>query len=211
MNRRKSSRILLLLSVALFAGAGQVDTQEPQEKPAVLPIDPEVYQEVMRLAQPGPEHELLTQLTGEWVSEVSIQMAPGTPAMVQKATASGALILEGRFVEIKAFGDFMGQPFESLTFLGFDRRHEEYTLIGLDTLGTYWVSARGKRGEDGVIRLRGEDDDTLGKQVFHFEYEFFGRDEYEYRVAFEELAGQVFEEPFTMVTVRNKRKKSEKD
>ena len=90
--------------------------------------------------------------------------------------------------------------------LGFDRRHGEYTLVGFDTLGTYWVSGQGPRGEDGVIRMRGEDDDTMGGQVYTFEYEILGPDEHEYRVIFDRMGPTVYAEPFTMVSVRNTRK-----
>ena len=117
------------------------------------------------------------------------------------------MILGGRFLEIVSKGDFMGQDFESVGFLGFDRRHEVYTAIGLDTMGTYWVSGKGTRGEDGVIRMHGEDDDPAGKQVYTFEYEIISDDEYEDRVVFESIGSQTFDPPHTMVTVRAKRKK----
>ena len=82
----------------------------------------------------------------------------------------------------------------------------EYTTVGLDTLGTYFVTGQGPRGEDGVIRMHGEDDDTMGGQVYTFEYEILGPDEHEYRVIFHRIGPTVYEEPFTMVSVRSTRK-----
>jgi hypothetical protein len=32
---------------------------------------------------------------------------------------------------------------ESTTIIGFDRRSKKYTTVGLDTMGTYWVTAAG--------------------------------------------------------------------
>jgi len=50
--------------------------------------------------------------------------------------------------------------------LGFDRRHDEYTIQSLDSWGTYFVTARGKRAEDAkLIKLYGTDDDPHMKSM----------------------------------------------
>ncbi len=198
---------IALLSLAALAVAR---TGAPQDRdPVALPpgLDMEMMAKMMELAQPGPEHEELARLAGEWEPAISAQMMPGAPPMKESAPATASMILGGRFLEIVSEGDFMGQPVESRAILGFDRRHEVFTLIALDTLGTYWVTAQGKRGEDGVIRMQGEDDEPMGKQVYTFEYEILSADEYEYRVLFSRLGSQEFEEPFEMVSVHCTRKK----
>ena len=81
-----------------------------------------------------------------------------------------------------------------------------WTLLAFDTFGTYYVSAKGRRGEDGVVRMDGRDDDTMGPQVFTFVVEFVSDDELVVATDFSELAGQAFDEPFRMVTVRYRRK-----
>jgi hypothetical protein len=177
-----------------------------QDADAAPHMDMAAMMEAMRLAQPGPEHAELAALAGDWVTKVSVLMAPGTPPMEQETTATAKMILSGRFLEHTSAGDFMGTPFESQSYLGFDRRREEYTLMGMDTLGTYWVTGAGVREEDGVIRMHGVDDDPAGKQVFTFEYEIFGPNEYEHRILFTQIGGQHFDPPFQMVTIRNKRK-----
>jgi len=200
------SSIASVAALVLTLGVHSTTGQEAGGKTAPEGLDMQALMEAMRLAQPGPEHEELATRAGEWTTDVSVRMAPGGPVQTQTATASSKMILGGRFLEVVSDGDFMGQPFESRSILDFDRRRGEYTIIGLDTLGTYWVTGRGKRGEDGVIRMHGEDDDPMGKQVYTFEYEILGPDENEYRVVFHRIGETVYEDGFTMVSVRSKRK-----
>lgn len=202
----KALSSFLVLSLAVFSGMRLGRAQDAQDAPPGF--DPQAMAEAMKLAAPGPEHEALAKKTGEWTTEVSIYspMMPDMEPMKTTGTATARTILGGRFLEVVSRGAFMGQPFESVGIMGFDRRHGEYTTIGLDTLGTYWVTGKGKRGEDGVIRMHGEDEDLMGKQVYTFEHEEISEDVHVDRVVFKQIGPRVFEEPFTMVTVRSTRK-----
>ena len=56
--------------------------------------------------------------------------------------AENRTLLGGRFLQssLEAHGAF---PLETLWTLGFDRRWGEYTVLGMDTMGTYMVAAAG--------------------------------------------------------------------
>ena len=72
----------------------------------------------------------------------------------------------------------MGEPFESITILGFDRRHGVYTLVGYDTMGTYYITAQGSIQEDGTLVLVGGDDNPpMGRQDYEFHMRFPSDDE----------------------------------
>jgi hypothetical protein len=103
-------------------------------------------------AKPVAEHERLSALTGPWKVTTTLWFDPAGEPQRSAGTATGKMILGGRFLQIDAdtkgaFGS------ESLTIIGFDRRTSEYTLVGFDTLGTYWISAAGKydQAEKGVV------------------------------------------------------------
>lgn len=195
-----------LLCGLSFAAARVGAPQEPDAGTLPAGFDPAMMTEMMRLGQPGPEHEELAKAAGEWESTLTMRMMPDTDPMVESVSATAEMILGGRFLEIVSTGKMMGQDSEHRTIMGFDRRHEDYTMIGLDTTGTYWVTARGVRDDDGVIRMHGEDDDPMGKQVYTFEYEVISEDEHEFRVLFSQIGPMVFDEPFCMVTVHSTRK-----
>ncbi len=42
-----------------------------------------------------------------------------------------------------AEGTMMGMNVKSITIMGYDNAQEKYTLIGLDELGTYYITAEG--------------------------------------------------------------------
>jgi len=196
--------LLALAALALVTVAARA-TQDPPEG-----MSPEAMERAMGLAmdaaQPGPEHELLARYAGEWTVEASFRMAPGGERFTETGTARMHPILGGRFLQIDVQGGFMGSPFESMTLLGFDRRYDDWTLIGFDTYGTYYVTAKGKRSEDGVVRMDGRDEDLMGPQVYTFVVELVSDDELVVSTEFTAFAGQTFEEPFRMVSVRYKRK-----
>jgi hypothetical protein len=117
------------------------------------------------------------------------------------------MVLGGRFLRTYAVGEMMGMKTESIAFLGFDRRLEEYVTIGLDTMGTYFITASGKKSEDGVIRMHGVDEDPMGRQVYTFELESVGEDGLITRLFFSEMGGMKFETPYQMMEIRAKRRK----
>ena len=159
----------------------------------------------LELAQPGPEHAELMALSGTWTVESALALAPGAEPRVETGRTLAKPALGGRFLELSTAGELFGMPTQSLSYLGFDRRRGVYVLVGLDSLGTYFVTAEGPRGDDGVIRMSGRDPDPAGDQVFRFEFELDGPDAYTMRVVFEELQGQRFDPPYVMVTNRSRR------
>lgn len=94
-------------------------------------------------AKPVSEHERLAAMTGPWKVTTSMWFDPSQPAQTAAGSGNGRMILGGRFLQLDAS---IGGPFaaESLTVMGFDRRTNEYTLVGFDTLGTYYITAAGK-------------------------------------------------------------------
>lgn len=186
----------LALGAFAFVARGTQDT-----------MDPAAMAEMMRLAQPGPEHEELARYAGEWDVEMSLTRMPGAPPLQAKAKAVATSILGKRFLEIDTEGSMMGMPVQSKSLLGFDRRHERWTTVGFDTMGTYWVSGQGVREQDGVARLHGEDDDPQGRQVYTFELKFVSADEFTFDVVFSQLGETKFDPPHRAAAMRYTRRK----
>lgn len=69
---------------------------------------------------------------------------PAEPPRVASGTATGRFILGGRFLQLDSRVKGGGIGADSVTIFGFDRRTNDYTMIGLDTLGTYYITAAGK-------------------------------------------------------------------
>jgi hypothetical protein len=92
-------------------------------------------------------------------------------SMSARGTSTNRMILGGRFVISEYVADSaMGPAYgdvkvETVSIYGFDRRTKEYTTIGLDTMGTYYVTAAGTARPDKTIVMSGETlDDHSGSK-----------------------------------------------
>lgn len=148
-----------------------LDTQKQQQMMA----------EYMQLAQPGEEHQFLAKYAGNWNMEVKFWMTPGTEPMVSTGTGEATMILDGRFLWLETqTGERMAAT-ESLWILGFDRRYKEFTAVGMDTFGTYYITAWGTMDkETNVMTLSGTDDDPIAgfTQVYDFVFRFENDDKF---------------------------------
>jgi hypothetical protein len=163
------------------------------------------------LAQPGPEHERLAQQVGKWNYEFKMWMEPGGSPMVYSGTSESKMILDGRFLQNDGLTG-AGTPMEtkSVHIYGFDRRKQEYTLVGFDTWGTYWVTAAGKFDEKkNAIVMHGSDyDPIMGfTQEFDFVYQFKGPDTSVFEVIFTDSVMSKGTGAFKMVEVTSTRAK----
>ena len=97
---------------------------------------------------------------------------------------------------------------KSIQFLGFDRRNEQYTLVGLDTMGTYFVTARGTFDEElGAIVMSGVDEDPFMTQEYDFVMKTLSDDEYTVELYFRgDMAAEHGVERFKMMELRSKRR-----
>ena len=149
---------LHLLSLPLLLTASCASTSSPS-----VPTEEETLarmERAMSLMTAGEEHRLLERMVGEWNQTVLLQGVPGMDATETKSKVSAELVLGGRFLQQVTQGEFMDLPWNGVSFFGFDRRHEVYTLVGFDTLGTYSITAEGSYDDAAnTLTLSGRDDD----------------------------------------------------
>jgi hypothetical protein len=148
----------LCLLAALPASAAAQERPPSEEEKAAQAA------QAYALMGPGPEHERLAALEGEWDLMVRFWSAAGAEPVSGTGRAVNRMILGGRFLETRTEGSFAGQPIASLMVLGFDRRAERYTSVGFDTWGTYYVTAAGgfDAAENAIVMDGTDDDPVLG-------------------------------------------------
>lgn len=113
-------------------------------------------EQMMADMMPGPQHEELSRRVGTWRQVTKYFTEPGAPPLTIEGEGVCTMVLGGRFLKCESKGQFMGQPFESLSMMGYDRRTETYTLVAFDTMGTYYVTGEGKKDEKtGTLKLPG--------------------------------------------------------
>lgn len=196
-------RITTILALLLLAVPALAQEEMTEAEKA------EMARKYMQAAQPGPEHERLARLAGPWDTEITMWPTPGADPVVVEGTCENRMILAGRFLESACGGSYGGMPVESVTILGFDRRSEEWTWLALDTMGTYWVSAKGGAApEGGAIVMVGEDYDALFDytQTWEAVLEIEGPDRYVTSLVFSDSAHTRGGQPHKLIEVVHTRR-----
>jgi hypothetical protein len=119
------------------------------------------------------------------------------------------MILGGRFLQSDVSGGEGQMKMEGLNIMGFDRRHKNFTTVGFDTWGTYYVTGVGPYDEKtNSIIMYGEDEEaTLGMtQKYDIIIRFIDDDTYVTEIVFKD-ARTPDQKEFKMVEVTNKRVK----
>lgn len=135
-NFRLMNRLILITSVVALGAPTMSTAQTPP------------------VAQPGPEHEFIQPLAGEW--SVWIDGA-------ESGTATGRLRMNDLFVELEL--KVRAGPIEHAIYLiGFDQRNDIFTITAIDNTGSYPVHASGPR-EGNRAALAGIDDDPTFREM----------------------------------------------
>jgi hypothetical protein len=183
MTHRRSLALFLALGLSTALAARTLQDSAPTRE------------QLLEQSRPGDVHELLAAYAGEWEVAMRFANAPAGQELTGAGTAE--TILDGRYLVVD-FG-FPDTPTAGAFryTLGFDRRHDEHSIVVMDTSGTYFVTARGGE-EDGRILMRGTDDDPLMASMgfekkFAFELELEDADRFTIRLHFVDT--RVPEEP----------------
>jgi hypothetical protein len=163
---------ILLLSANLFA-----QDQAKVQKPSAEDMQ-KMMAEFQKLGAPGPEHKLLSTLSGEWINHSKMWMGPDAkPIETSPGVHKGEMFMGGRFLRFTETGDMMGQPMEGLGIMGYDKSKQQYTMMWIDVSSTSMYTAAGTADADGkTITLLGKVDNPMTnekdkdvKYIYRFE------------------------------------------
>ena len=122
---------------------------------------------MLEKTQPNARHQELAALAGRWTLEITYRMGGGQ-AITATGTTVNRMILGGRFLVSESSsapppGAPAGTAIETMRIYGYDRRINQFTIIELDSMGTYWVSATGEKKESTILMSGESLDDHGGK------------------------------------------------
>ena len=130
---------MVLMAALCFSGQEmEQDQQEMMEK----------WQAFMT---PSQYHEQLAYYVGDWTYTGKSWVAPGAPASPTSGTATGEMILGGRYLRQTYQGSSMGMTFDGMGITAFDNHLKMFHSIWIDSLGTGIFVSMGKPG-DGKVR-----------------------------------------------------------
>ena len=177
----KRNLMFSAIAIVILAAAGGLSQEKDPEMAKKMALSYE-------LQKPGPEHKRLEALAGKWDLEVTVWPGPGAKPISFKGQCENRMILGGRFLLSESKSGLGPMTVETLSIIGFDRRHKKFTTVSFDSMGTYSVSAAGPFDEaKSAMIMYGEDvDPQLGTQKYDVVNRFIDPDKYVTEIIFKD-------------------------
>ncbi len=102
---------------------------------------------MMPEAKPGPEHEVLKAMVGDWEGGVKIFPGPGAPAMENKGTIHREMTMDGMYVIEHVSGSPMmpgGKPFKGMGIVGYNQIEKRYESVWIENMSSWMMFETGK-------------------------------------------------------------------
>lgn len=152
----KISNYLVLLIIALLSTL--VFSQE-MEQDAMM----KAWQESMT---PGPQHEMLAQMVGEWNGEITMWMDPAQPPQTYDGHVVYESIFDGKYIVGNFSSTMMGMPFSGMDLNGYDNIKKVFFTTWIDNMGTGLLYVEGTYDENSnSITYTGETVDPMGNNM----------------------------------------------
>ncbi len=100
-------------------------------------------------AGPGPEHQQLMRLAGEYDTVTKFSMQPGTPPIVSKGTVKITSVIDGRFLLEESTGTQFGRPIHGLRLIGYNSDAKQYEASWVYSMSTAIMSLTGTSAGEG--------------------------------------------------------------
>jgi hypothetical protein len=135
---KQLSKFIILLNILLFSFssfAQDVDQDEMMK----------AWQKAMT---PGPEHEMLANMVGEWDGDITMWMDSNQPPETSKGTAIYESIYDGRYIIGKYSGTAWGMPMNGMDINGYDNVKKVFFSTWIDNMGTGLMYSEGTYDEE---------------------------------------------------------------
>jgi hypothetical protein len=125
-----------MVVVAMLAVVARSDDtpKAPTTDPAAM------MEEYMKMGAPGPEHDVLKQMAGDWNADAKFWEPDGTPGTPTTGVMHYKMILGDRFLQANYEGEMAmpaGKiPFHGMGLIGYDRGKKKYTSVWIDSSST---------------------------------------------------------------------------
>jgi hypothetical protein len=141
-----SRRVLPLLLLSLVTLGADAPAPEKSGAPATQPTAEDLKQ-----LEPGPRHELLKALVGQFDGEYEIFTAPDAKAQRSKGRITNELVYGGRFLRGRFDGEMLGKRFTGENLIGYDNISKHYVTTSVNDGGTAITFATGDADAAGKV------------------------------------------------------------
>lgn len=136
--------LLSLTALALLAAAPVLAQEGAQEgaqdeamaQPEMSAEDAAMMEAMMKAMTPGPQHQMLQEMAGEWSFTIKAWGAPDTEPMTSDGAVTRTMELGGRVLAENLTTTMMGMPFEGIGRTGYDNLTGEWWSTWTDNVST---------------------------------------------------------------------------
>ena len=136
LTARRVSAIVLLLGLLAPLTAAAQDKPPVGTAGSMTAEEKAMMDAMVKAGTPGPNHELLASVVGDWTFKSRMWMDPSAPPTESTGTVSYASLFGGRYVEGLYKGDMMGTQFEGKGLMGYDNVSRKFQSTWADNMGT---------------------------------------------------------------------------
>lgn len=139
-------------SIVFVAGLLVATTSFAADSPPAMSAQQQAMMEKMtKAATPGPQHEILKKLAGDWNAKVRFQMDPSQPWQESTSTSTITMLMDGRYCQEVVSGQMMGGPFSGIGVTGYDNVIGKYVGTWIDNMGTGIETMQGTADASGKV------------------------------------------------------------
>ena len=121
---------IAIAALTLFVSANALAADAP---PKMSPAQQAMMEKMAKAATPGPQHTLLTGMTGEWTCSTKFMMDPAQGWQESQSTATVTGLMDGRYIQEMDSGQINGMPFSGMGLYGFDNVSASTSRAGSTT------------------------------------------------------------------------------
>lgn len=178
----KTLKILIAI-VILIAPLSILHAQQQKE---MTPEQQAMMKAYMDAATPGAPHKAMQNLVGTWNSTIKMYETPGAPPTESKGQSTYTSVLDGRYIQEHAEGNFNGMPFHGYGTYGYDNVTKKYVGNWIDSMGTGIMESTGTSSDNGTtINWEGTSSDPLSGKIltFHSMMKMVNKDQYHFEMS----------------------------
>lgn len=138
----------ILLAAALLVSTTSFAADAP---PAMTAQQKAMMEKMTKAATPGPQHEMLKKLAGDWNAKVRFQSDPSQPWQESASTSTITMLMDGRYCQEVVSGQMMGGPFNGVGLTGYDNVIGKYVGTWIDNFGTGIETMQGTADASGKV------------------------------------------------------------
>ena len=133
----------LLAGLLMVGDSAAQEQAEPKKKSLVEMASEAMDQAAAEAGLPGEYHALLEKMAGSWTYTGKMWEQPDALPMEVSGTSEMRMILDGRYLQQEVTGSFLGQEFNGLGFIGFNKTEGKFETVWMDNMSTALLKSSG--------------------------------------------------------------------